>query len=50
MNHPVRESILVLEDDNPTRQLIVSMLIAAEYACREAGNGIEALSLLDSGE
>src|SRR6266568_1103454 len=41
------ERILVVEDDETTRQLIVSMLAAADYDCREAGNGLEALALLD---
>ncbi len=41
------ERILVVEDDETTRQWIVSTLAAADYDCREAGNGREALTLLE---
>jgi len=41
------ERILVVEDDETTRQFIVSTLAAADYDCREAGNGREALTLLE---
>src|ERR1700721_3219741 len=40
---------LVVEDDEAVRKIIVSMLTGADYECREAGDGIEALALLDSG-
>jgi len=43
------ERILVVEDDDTTRKLIVSMLSSANYDCREAGDGLEALAVLDSG-
>ncbi len=44
------EHILVVENEEPMRHLIVSMLASAGYDCREAGDGLEALTLLDSGE
>jgi putative nucleotidyltransferase with HDIG domain len=43
------DRILVVEDEKATRTIIVSMLKAAGYECREAGDGLEALALLDSG-
>lgn len=42
--------ILVVEDDEPTRELIVSMLLSDGHHCRKASNGQEALDLLESGE
>src|SRR6202051_2521164 len=42
------ERVLVVEDDEAVRKIIVSMLTGADYECREAGDGIEALALLDS--
>jgi putative nucleotidyltransferase with HDIG domain len=44
------EHILVVEEDDATRAVIVSMLSSASYACRETGNAREALALLESGE
>jgi|SRR6266566_7728190 len=41
------ERILVVEDDETTRQFIVSTLAAADYDCHEAGGGLEALALLE---
>jgi len=41
--------ILVVDSEQAVREIIVSMLTSAGYVCREAGNGVEALALLDSG-
>jgi putative nucleotidyltransferase with HDIG domain len=43
------ERVLVVEDDEAVRKIIVFMLTGADYECREAGDGIEALALLDAG-
>ena len=42
--------ILVVDDEEAIRTIIVSMLVAAHYECREANSGLEALALLKSGE
>lgn len=42
--------ILVVEDDEATREIIVSMLLSDGHHCRKASNGQEALDLLESGE
>jgi putative nucleotidyltransferase with HDIG domain len=42
--------ILVVEDEEPIRELIVSMLLSDGHNCRKASNGQEALDLLESGE
>lgn len=42
--------ILVVEDDEATRELIVSMLASAGYDRLEAGSARDALALLESGE
>src|SRR5712692_8079187 len=44
------ERILVVEDDEATREVIFSMLASAGYDCRQAGDGREALTLLEAGE
>jgi len=41
-----QSSILVVEDDSPTRQAIVEMLESFGYTCRTAANGLEALNLM----
>jgi response regulator RpfG family c-di-GMP phosphodiesterase len=43
------ERILVVEDE-AVRETLVSMLRSAHYECHGAGNGLEALALLDSGK
>jgi cyclic di-GMP phosphodiesterase len=43
------ERILVVEDDDTTREFLVSILASAGYGCREAGDGRAALKLLESG-
>jgi len=42
----MKERILVVNDDDPIREIICSMLTAAGYQCREATGGLNALSLL----
>jgi DNA-binding NtrC family response regulator len=40
------ERVLVVDDEEAIRTIIVSFLVAADYECREAASGLEALSLL----
>jgi CheY-like chemotaxis protein len=42
--------ILVVDDEEAIRAIIVSMLVSAGYECREAAGGLEALAVLESGE
>lgn len=42
-------SILVVDDDQTVRQ-VISMLAVANFECREAASGVDALALLESGE
>src|SRR5258707_4942553 len=44
------DRILVVDDEEPIREIIDSMLTAAGYACKQAGSGMEALAVLTSGE
>src|SRR2546426_2769760 len=44
------ERILVVDDEEPIREIVSSMLISANYQCRQAASGLEALALLNSGE
>ncbi len=44
------ERILVVDDEETIREIVTSMLTSANYKCRQARSGVEALSLLDSGE
>jgi len=44
------DRILVVDDEEPIREIVASMLGTAGYACKEAGSGMEALTLLASGE
>ncbi|HUJ93970.1 MAG TPA: HD domain-containing phosphohydrolase [Terriglobales bacterium] len=44
------ERILVVDDEETIRDIVSSMLTNAGYKCRQAGSGMEALALLDSGE
>ena len=50
MEAAVRERILVVDDEEPIREIIVSMLVGQSYQCQQAGSGNEALAILDSGE
>jgi len=44
------ERILVVDDEEPIREIVSSMLASASYQTRQAGSGLEALALLNSGE
>ncbi len=44
------ERILVVDDEEPIREIVCSMLRSAGYKCSQAHSGNEALALLDSGE
>src|ERR1700749_1256570 len=44
------DRILVVDDEEPIREIVAQMLTAAGYLCKEAASGTEALALLTSGE
>ncbi len=44
------ERILVVDDEEPIREIVCSMLVASGYTCEQASSGLEALSILESGE
>ena len=44
------ENILVVDDEETVRGIVTSMLLSANYQCRQAGSGLEALALLNSSE
>jgi len=44
------ERILVVDDEESIREIVSSMLATAGYKCSQAGAGMEALALLESGE
>jgi len=44
------ERILVVDDEEAIREIVCSMLMAANYKCSQASSGQKALALLDSGE
>jgi putative nucleotidyltransferase with HDIG domain len=44
------DRILVVDDEEAIREIVASMLHAAGYACKQAGSGLEALAVLNSGE
>jgi putative nucleotidyltransferase with HDIG domain len=44
------DRILVVDDEEAIREIVSSMLTTAGYACQQAGSGMQALALLDSGE
>jgi len=44
------ERILVVDDEEAIREIVSSMLMSANYQCRQAASGLEALALLNSGE
>jgi DNA-binding NtrC family response regulator len=47
---PMRERILIVDDEDVLCEIISSMLTSEGYQCRTATSGIEALVVLDSGE
>jgi putative nucleotidyltransferase with HDIG domain len=44
------DRILVVDDEEPIREIVASMLSTAGYTCKQAGSGMEALVILTSGE
>src|SRR5690348_6393595 len=44
------DRILVVDDEEPIREIVAQMLSAAGYRCKEAASGMEALAVLTSGE
>jgi len=44
------ERILVVDDEESIREIVCSMLAAANYKTRQASSGLKALAVLDSGE
>src|SRR6202048_2161352 len=44
------DRILVVDDEEPIREIVTSMLNAAHYKCLQAASGLEALAVLNSGE
>lgn len=44
------DRILVVDDEEAIREIVASMLAAAGYACKQAGSGMEALAVLNSGD
>src|SRR6266852_8153727 len=44
------ERILVVDDEDPIREIVSSMLTSANFVCSQASSGKEALALLQSGE
>src|SRR5438309_9986763 len=44
------DRILVVDDEEPIREIVASMLHSAGCTCQQAGSGMEALAVLTSGE
>lgn len=44
------DRILVVDDEEPIREIVSSMLQTAGYACKQASSGMEALAALTSGD
>ena len=44
------DRILVVDDEEPIREIVASMLGTAGYICKQAASGMEALAILNSGE
>jgi putative nucleotidyltransferase with HDIG domain len=44
------ERILVVDDEDPIREIVCSMLAAANYKTRQASSGLKALAILEEGE
>jgi putative nucleotidyltransferase with HDIG domain len=44
------DRILIVDDEDTIREIVSSMLHSAKFQTRQASSGVEALSLLDSGE
>jgi putative nucleotidyltransferase with HDIG domain len=44
------DRILVVDDEEPIREIVSTMLTSAGYSCKQASSGIEALAVLSFGE
>ncbi len=44
------QRVLIVEDDDITREILVSMLVSRGFACDQASNGQQALEMLGAGE
>ncbi|HEY6768453.1 MAG TPA: HD domain-containing phosphohydrolase [Candidatus Sulfotelmatobacter sp.] len=44
------DRILIVDDEEAIREIVASMLTSAGYSCKQAGSGVEALAVLNSGE
>jgi len=44
------DRILVVDDEEAIREIVCAILEAAGYTCKQAGSGMEALALLNSGD
>jgi len=44
------DRILVVDDEETIREIVTSMLSGANFQCRQAASGVEALSILESGD
>ena len=44
------ERILVVDDEDAIREIVTSMLTSAGFQCTQAGSGVQALKILDSGQ
>jgi len=44
------DHVLVVDDEEPIREIVAAMLTAAGYACKQAASGMQALAVLNSGE
>src|SRR6478735_11642741 len=44
------DRILVVDDEETIREIVSAMLTTAGFQCRQAGSGLEALAILNSGE
>src|SRR5271155_2273410 len=44
------DRILVVDDEEAIREIVCAILSAAGYTCKQAGSGLEALALLNSGD
>ena len=44
------DRILIVDDEEPIREIVASMLTMAGYKCQQASSGVEALAILNSGE
>lgn len=44
------DRILIVDDEEAIREIVTSMLVSANYQCGQAGSGLEALAILNSGD